>query len=124
MYTKTKRLAYITTIIILSATALYFSAPFLIPIVLAALFAMLLTRISEWLERKGIGRGLASAAAVLLLIATITLVGVVLSWQLNQLTSSIDEMRERVSSGAKELRNWISQTIGISVDEQNKMFEE
>lgn len=124
MYAKAKRLVYIAAIIISLTAALYFAAPFLIPIVLAALLAMLLTRISEWLENKGVGRGLASAAAVLLLIAAIAFIGVILSWQLAQLTSSIDEMRDRLSSGAKDLRDWISQTIGISVDEQNKMIEE
>src|SRR5690606_15621723 len=120
MYTKTKQLAYIAAVAMLSATALYFAAPFLIPIVLAALLAMLLTRISELLERKGIGRAGSSAIAVLLLIGIVALLGVVLSWQLSQLTSNIDEMKERLASGVKELRDWVSNTVGISVDDQNK----
>lgn len=66
----------------------------------------------------------ASGATVLLLIAAIAFIGIILSWQLTQLTGSIDEMRGRISSGAKEVRDWISQTIGISADEQNKMIEE
>lgn len=124
MYTKTKQLAFSAAIAMLSATALYFAAPFLIPIVLAALLAMLLTRVSEWLERKGMGRAASSAVAVLMLISVIALLALILSWQLSQLTSSIDEMRERLASGAKELRDWVSTTVGISADEQNKMFEE
>ncbi|MGV3761804.1 AI-2E family transporter [Parapedobacter sp.] len=124
MYTKTKRLAYIAAIAMLSAAALYLAAPFLIPIVLAALLAMLLARVSHWLESKGLGRAGSSALAVLLLIGAIAILGVILSWQLGQLTSSIDEMKERLASGAKELRDWISNTIGFSIDDQNKIIKE
>src|SRR5690606_38573039 len=124
MYTKTKRFAYTVAIAMLTATALYFAAPFLIPIVLAGLFAMLLTRISGWLENKGVGRAIASICAVLMLVMSIVLLGFILSLQLGQLTQSIDEMRDRLTSGAKEFRDWISNTVGISVDEQNKMIEE
>lgn len=124
MYLEAKRFTYIAAIGLLSATALYFAAPFLIPIVLAALLAMLLTRVSELLERKGIGRAGSSAIAVLLLIGVVALLAVVLSWQLSQLTSNIDEMKVRLSSGVKELRQWVSNTVGISVDDQNKMFED
>ncbi|MEC3878675.1 AI-2E family transporter [Parapedobacter sp. 10938] len=124
MYTKTKQLAYIAAIAMLSATALYLAAPFLIPVVLAALLAMLLVRISDWLERKGMSRAGSSATAVLLFIGAIALLGIILTWQLGQLTSSIDEMKERLASGAKELRDWVSDTVGISIDDQNKMIEE
>lgn len=124
MHTKTKRSAYIVAIIMLSAAGLHFAAPFLIPIVLAALLAMLLTRFSQWLESKGMGRAGSSALAVFLLIGAVVLLGMILSWQLSQLTSSIDETRERLTSGAKELREWISNTVGISIDDQNKMIEE
>ncbi len=81
MHTEAKRFTYIAAIAMLSAAALYLAAPFLIPIVLAALLAMLLTRISELLERKGIGRAGSSAIAVLLLIGVVALLGIVLSWQ-------------------------------------------
>lgn len=124
MYTKTKQFAYITAVALLAAAALHFAAPFLIPIVLAALLAMLLTRISEWLERKGMGRAGSSAVAVFLLLGVIAALGFILSWQLSQLTSSIDEMRERIASGATELRDWVANTVGISIDDQNKMIEE
>lgn len=120
---RTKQLAYFTAFAVLSVTALYFAAIFLIPIVLAGLLAMLLTKLSEWLEHKGLNRGLSSSIAVLVFLLGIGLLGIAVYWQLSDLTANINEMKEQLANTAEGAREWVSETIGISTNEQKKMIE-
>ncbi len=121
---RTKRLTYRVVLVISLVASLYFASAFLIPIVLAALLAMLLTRVADWLEKKGAGRGVSSLVSVLLLVIAIALLGATLAWQLSQLTANIDEMRDRLLGSVDSAREWISQTIGMDVEAQEKVIEE
>lgn len=121
---KTKRLTYRILLVIALVGSLYFASAFLIPIVLAALLAMLLTRVADRLEKAGTGRSVSSLVSVLFLIVAVLLLGGVLAWQLSQLTANIDEMRERLMGGVDSAREWISNTIGINAQEQEKVIEE
>lgn len=118
---RTTRAANIVIISAVSLTALYFAAPFLIPLVLAALLAMLFYRFSEWQENKGVPRGLSALFSVLVLIGTITFVGFILGWQLNNLADNFDEMKGRIAARLNALREWISTSIGIDFEQQRKM---
>ncbi|MGK6351487.1 AI-2E family transporter [Parapedobacter sp. DT-150] len=113
----------ILLIFVLSVAGLYFAAPFLIPIVLAALLAMLLNEGSERLETVGINRALSSLIPVLLFVGVLVLMGVILSWQLNRLAADFDQMEREVSAKVGVLREWVSDTFGIAVDEQEKMLK-
>lgn len=117
-----KRTAYVVTTVVLSVAGLYFAAPFLVPIVLAALLATLLTGPSEWLEKAGFNRGLASFIPVLALVCAVTLLFVILSWQVNRLADDFEEMKKGFLSNMSTIREWVSDTFGIGMDEQEKML--
>jgi len=124
MQTKIMRIANIVTITTLSVAALYFAAPFLIPMVLAALLAMLLVTGAERLEKVGFGRALASLIPILLFVCAIVLLGLILSWQLNRLAEDFLETKAEITTKIGAFREWISETLGIDPDAQKKMLQE
>ncbi|SKB87634.1 Predicted PurR-regulated permease PerM [Parapedobacter luteus] len=119
---KSARIANIIIILSLSVASLYFAAPFLIPVILAALLAMLLNRVSEMLEKKGLNRALAALVPVALVLGVVVLLVFVLSWQVNRMTDDFDNMKETVTTKIDALRSWVSETLGIPKAEQAKML--
>lgn len=122
--TRAKRSAYLIATILLVLAGLYFAAAFLIPVVLAALLAMLLNGPSDRLEKAGLNRGLASFIPVLLLVGVVALLGIILASQVNRLADDFEEMRAGVIANMSAFREWISNTLGIGADEQEKMIKE
>jgi len=120
----TKRAAYFVATILLFIAGIYVAAPFLIPIVLAALLAMLLTGTAEWLEKRGINKGLASFIPVLALVGMVTLLFFILSWQVSRLADDFEEMKKGFIDNVRAIREWVSDTLDIGIAEQEKMLNE
>ncbi len=119
-----QRTVYLLLLIFLSAAGLYFARGFLIPVVLAAVLALLLTGESNYLERKGLNRGLSSLLSVLSLILIICIVIFVLSLQINNIMDNMSQMKERISSMATSVMQWVNEKLGITQTEQKKMIQE
>lgn len=122
--TKLQRSIYILLFFILSFAGLYFAAPFLIPVILAAVFSMLFIRLSNWLEYKGIGRGLASLLCVVGFVLTISLIVLLLSWQLNGLVENIDAMQQRIVNLFSNFQHWIYEKAGIDLKQQKEIIKQ
>lgn len=121
---KLLRTVYLLLFIFLSAAGLYFARGFLIPLALAAVLALLLTGESNYLERRGMNRGISSLLSVLSLILIIGIVIFVLSLQVNNIMEDMSQMKERLSSMANNVMQWINEKLGITYSEQKKMIEE
>jgi len=124
MQAKITRIANIVTIATLSVVALYFAASFLIPVVLAALLAMLLVTVSDRLEKIGINRAIAALIPVLLFVCIAVVLGFILSWQINRLAEDFLETKTQITAKIDIIRKWISDTLGIDPDIQNSMLQE
>jgi len=124
MHAKTTRIANIILITTLSVAGLYFAAPFLIPVVLAGLLAMLLSKGVERLEKLGFGRALSALVPVLLFVGAIVLLGVVLSWQIDRLADNFAEIREGIDKKMASFREWVSDNLGVTEEKQQQMFEQ
>jgi predicted PurR-regulated permease PerM len=122
--TKLQRTIYILLFFILSFAGLYFSGPFLIPITLAAVFSMLFIRFCNWLESKGMSRGIASLLCIVGFVSAIALVIFLLGWQLNGLVENIDAMKQRVVSLFSNFQHWVYEKAGIDVKQQKEMIKE
>jgi len=121
---KLQQSIYILLFLFLSFAGLYFAAEFLIPIALASVFAMLFIRFANWLESKGMSRGIAALLCMFTFVTAIALVVFLLSWQLSGLTENIDEMKQRVVNVFTELQYWLHQKIGITKNQQNALVKE
>lgn len=109
---------------ILTFTGLYFASPFLVPLTLAAVLAMVFIRLCNFFERKGIGRAYASLYCILLLILSAALVITLLSVQLGSLAENLEGMQKRLLVMLDSLKQWINETLGIRKSTQQKMIEE
>ncbi|WP_421943105.1 AI-2E family transporter [Pedobacter sp.] len=120
---KLQQSVYFLLFITLIFSGLYFAAPFLIPITLAAIFSMVFIRLCNWLEQKGINRGWASLICVLLFILAVALIISLLYWQLGSLTDNLDTMKSRLSTMLSDLRNWVNQKLDISSKQQSDIIK-
>lgn len=120
---KLQQTVYVLLFFLLGFAGLYFSAPFVIPIVLAAVLAMLFIGLCNYLESKGINRSIASLICLFLFVASVALIVLLLSIQLSSLTENLDDMKSRLYSLLTSIRRWIDHTIGIDDRTQKEIIE-
>ncbi|TCC96967.1 AI-2E family transporter [Pedobacter hiemivivus] len=118
-----QRCIYVLLFFILSFAGLYFAAPFLIPVTLAAVFSMLFIKFCNWLEFKGMGRGAASLLCIISFILAISLIVFLLIWQLNGLVENIDNMKQHVIVLFSNFQHWIYEKAGIDLKQQQELIE-
>ncbi len=124
MMGKLQHSVYALLFISLSVTILYISREFLIPLTLAGILAMLFVGLCDKLERKGISRALSALIAVILLLLGIGTIVFLLTWQLNDLTTNIDGMKQRLISLFQNLKDWINESFDISSNQQDEIIKE
>ena len=103
---------------------LYFAKPFLIPVCFGALLAMLFLPLSRWLERKKIPKGLAILFCLVLLLSIITIIILVISWQVTDLTREVSDIENRVRQMAAEIVQFITNRFGIPAKQQEKLWQQ
>jgi len=121
---KLQQTVHILLFILLSATILYFSSSFLIPIALSAVLAMLFIGLSNRLERKGMKRGFSALVAIGLFIIAVTIIVSLLAWQLNSFSENLADMKLRLITLLQDLKGWIETTLGISTQQQEALIKE
>lgn len=121
--TKLQRTIYILLFFILFFAGLRFAGPFLIPISLAAVFSMVFISLCNWLENKGINRGMASLLCIVGFVLAIALIVFLLGWQLNGLVENIDAMKQRTVSLFSSLQHWVYEKAGIDLNQQTEMIK-
>ncbi|MBC7775638.1 MAG: AI-2E family transporter [Phycisphaerae bacterium] len=108
---------------ILSTCILFIGREFLIPVALAGVLAILLIPMNRWLERKGANRGVASICCVLALILAIGGLFALLAWQMSSFAEDLGQVKEQASNMLNKLRQFISDSLGISPEKQQEMME-
>jgi predicted PurR-regulated permease PerM len=104
--------------IFLMVSGLYFARQFLIPIAISALLSMLLIPLSNYLERKGINRILASLFCVLFMIGIFGGIIYIVSWQAAGISSNLQEISLRIQEIIIEIQTFLAESIGISQESQ------
>lgn len=107
----------------LGFAGLYFSAPFIIPVVLAAVLSMLFIKLCNYFERKGMSRAVSALLCLFIFIASIILILLLLSIQLSSLAENIDEMKSRLYNLFTNMSKWINDTIGIDAKQQKENID-
>ncbi|WP_276132378.1 AI-2E family transporter [Polluticoccus soli] len=102
---------------------MYYLEGFLVPVVFAALLAMLFTPLSEKLERKNIARGWAVLICVLILVAVFAGIVSLVAWQINDLLSNADQLQEQFAQMVAKIKVLISTKLGVSHEQQQQMLE-
>ena len=108
---------------VLLTACLYFAKPFLIPVFLAWLLALLFVPVSNKLEQRGWKRGLATLVCVLAIVAAIGGLVTVLGFQLRGLAKDTTQIETKVKGKIAELQGYISEHFGISPQKQQEMVK-
>ncbi len=101
-----------------SIVALYYARSFLIPLAFGGILAMLLLPVSKWMERKGLGTGVAALLSTLFLVAIAAGIIALLAWQLTDFIGSIQQLEQLVNNAVKRVQQMIHQAFSITPKEQ------
>jgi predicted PurR-regulated permease PerM len=104
--------------------SLYYARSVLITLTLGALLAMLLAPLSIRMERKGLHRALAALICVFILLASVSLIVFLLSWQSASLVNDLGNLQQKITDQIERLRQMISSNFGISQQQQRQMMEQ
>jgi len=108
----------------LAIAGLYFAKPFLVPLVIAAIMAMLFLPLSNWLEGKGWNRALAALLCVFILLLLLSGIVFLIGWQVNDLARDMGKMQEYVGQSVMKIKTTISEKLGISAEKQQEFIKE
>ena len=122
--TKPGRLNKRLLTVLLLGILLYLGKPFLIPLVIGALFAMLLFPMVQRLEQRGLKANLAGLVSVLSLLTVLVLFGALVYFQVKSLQEDIPRLEEKMEEKANRLQWLLYETTDISETEQDEIIEE
>ncbi|MFN8344590.1 MAG: AI-2E family transporter [Spirosomataceae bacterium] len=103
---------------------LYIAKPFLAPLALAGIMAMLLLPVSRWMEKKGISRGWTTFLCILMIMITIAGVFSLLAWQIAGFTEDMSQMQQYIIGLEKKLQETLSSNFGISAQKQRELMKQ
>lgn len=106
--------------IIFGAAILYFGRDIFIPISFAMLISFVLYPVSAWLERKGIGRTLATLIAVFLLLILLLLVVALLVYQFARFVNEWPALQDQFNNAVQELSIFLIDVVGITLEQQRE----
>lgn len=99
---------------------LYFAAAFLIPLVFAGIFAMLMTPLCAKLEARGVPKALASFFCILLLILFFAGIGGVLSTQIANFTGDLPQVEREINRQLNYVQDYVQEKFGITHQQQKE----
>ena len=106
---------------ILAVIALYFAKELLVPICFAGLLAMLLLSLCNKMEARRIPRGIAAFLCILLIVVVVAGLVLLLQWQLSNMAKDLNGMEQRITEQVTKAKQFISQNLGISEQQQKEM---
>lgn len=110
-------------LLFLIVAGLYFAKPFLVPLVIAGMFAMLFLPLCDWLEAHRFNRAMSSLVAVLCLVIAIAGIVFLLSWKVTDLAEDFGKMQEYVQNYVGQFKTMLTEKLGISEQRQNEMVK-
>jgi predicted PurR-regulated permease PerM len=109
---------------VLSAVVLYFGRPFLVPLALAAVLAMLLTPVAQRLERWGLGRVASGLLCLVLLLLFIGSVVGIIGVQAANISEQLPQIQQKLQQFLEQAQQWIQQQFGVAPQQQIRFVEE
>ena len=110
--------------VVLISLILYLAKPFLIPLAIAAFFAMLLYPMVHRLQQRNVRESVAALLAILLLLAVIVALGVLVYFQVKMLEADLPRLESKVEEKANRLQWLLYETTDIPTQEQEEIIEE
>lgn len=118
------RTLQVLALFVLTALILYFAAPVLVPLTFGLVFAMLLTPVCKWLERKGLNRGLATTGSLLFLLTIVAALVLLLNWQVGDLVKDMSKIEQQLQKLIDQVTGYIYQKFDVSPQQQKQMLKD
>lgn len=110
--------------VFLVSIIMYLGRAFLIPVAIAAFFAMLLFPVTQKLEQLKVKKTMAALVSILILLAVLGLLSTLVYYQTNELESDLPRLEEKIEEKTNSLQRIFSRKTDISENEQEEMVEE
>jgi predicted PurR-regulated permease PerM len=103
---------------LLTAASLYVGRLFFMPLAFAALLAMLLRPVSNWLERRGMGRAWAALLCLLLVLVFLAGLGWIVSAQGSNIAEDWPQLKARLYQELGRVQQEVLDRFGIAPQKQ------
>lgn len=103
---------------------LYFARPFLIPVTIACLLAMLLLPVARKLESLGIKRAISIILCIVLFMLVIMGITTLLSMQGFNLANNLDEIEKEFKQVFDDIQEYVQNRFGMEKAKQTKIIRE
>lgn len=102
---------------ILISIILYFGKEFFVLITFSGFFAMLMTPLSNRLEKRGMSRVFSSIISVLIIVVVIAVVLLLLSAQIANIGKELPQIESKLQAVIADLQYWLSDNLGVSTEQ-------
>lgn len=109
---------------ILLVVILYFGKTFLIPIVFAAMLAMLMAPLCRRLDKIGLHRALSSLVCILILAGVIVGMVAIIGAQFATFSKDMDKIKQKGNELVTNTQNYVQKKFGVSPEEQERIVKE
>lgn len=109
---------------VLTVVVMYFGRTFIIPIVFAAMLAMLMAPVCRRLDSWGFPRALSTLCCVLILAAVVVGMGVIIGAQFATFGKDIDKIKKKGTEMIAKGQAYIEERTGVSEQKQEQVVKE
>lgn len=109
---------------ILIVVIFYFGKAFLIPIVFAAMLAMLMAPLCRRLDNLGLHRTLSSLACVLILVGVVVGIVAIISAQFATFAKDFDSIKKKANTFIENTQKYVQEKSGVAPEEQDRIVKE
>jgi predicted PurR-regulated permease PerM len=95
-------------------TMLYLGTSIILPLLIAVLFATAVNGPTERLKKWGLPKAFAITIVMILLIGFFSIILVIISWQVNIISSDWAEIQSKATNKMTELNQWVNELLGIN----------
>jgi predicted PurR-regulated permease PerM len=107
--------------VILLVIILHFGKIILVPIGFAALFAMLMAPVCNYLEKKGLNRSFSSLACVLIILGFLIAMIAVVGGQFAAFKKDVPKIREKATEFVASTQEYVQEKFGIEPEKQKQI---
>src|SRR5664280_1075996 len=109
-----ERINKILLFVILTSIVLYFGRGFFVLISFAGLLAMLMTPVSNRLEKRGVSRVFSSLISVMIIVVIFSVVILLLAAQIGNIGKELPLILLRYEEIKLDLQRWVNDSLGMS----------
>lgn len=109
---------------ILTTVVLFYGKVILVPVLFAALLAMLMAPVCRWFDSKGWSRALSTAVCILILLVSLLAVLGIVAAEISTFVGESEAIEKKANESLSTLQGFIQETFGVAPEKQMTMVKE